>query len=45
MRGHLEDVCGFDTEEARLRASIAPGSIGSAIALDLDDYETRRDVA
>ena len=35
----------MSAEEARLRAALAPGSLGRAMSLDLDDYNTRRDVA
>ena len=39
---YLREVVGADADEAALRAAIAPGSIGTAIALDLDDYRERR---
>lgn len=45
MRRHLEEECGMGAEEARLRAALAPGSLGRAMSLDLDEYITRRDVA
>jgi len=45
MRRHLEDACDMSAEESRLRAALAPGSLGRAIGLDLDEYAGRRDVA
>jgi DNA polymerase-3 subunit delta' len=45
MRRHLQETCGMSAEEARLRAALAPGSLGRAMSLDLDDYNARRDVA
>lgn len=45
MRQHLEQVCGMTAEEARLRTSLAPGSLGRAMSLDLDQYDALRDVA
>lgn len=45
MREHLETVGGFAPDEARLRASLAPGSLGRAIDIDLHEYGRRRDVA
>jgi DNA polymerase-3 subunit delta' len=38
VRAHLEAHYGMDAAEARLRASLAPGSIGAAIAVDLETY-------
>lgn len=38
VRSHLEQHLGMDPAEARLRASLAPGSIGAAIAVDLETY-------
>ncbi len=45
MRRYLEDSCSMGAEEARLRASLAPGSLGRALSLDLAEYGARRDVA
>ncbi len=45
MRQYLEQQYGMSAEEARLRSSLAPGSLGRAISLDLDAYGVRRDVA
>lgn len=45
MRQYLEQQCGMSAAEARLRSSLAPGSLGRAISLDLDAYGVRRDVA
>lgn len=45
MRRHLEEACGMAPAEARLRAGLAPGSLGRAMSLDLDEYNARRDVA
>ena len=45
MRRHLEETCGMSPEETRLRAGLAPGSLGRALSLDLDEYSSRRDVA
>ncbi len=45
MRQYLEKAGGMSAEEARLRSSLAPGSLGRAISLDLDAYGVRRDVA
>jgi DNA polymerase-3 subunit delta' len=45
MREHLQTVGGFEPDEARLRASLAPGSLGRAIDIDLQEYGRRRDVA
>jgi DNA polymerase-3 subunit delta' len=45
MRRHLEEACGLAPAEARLRAGLAPGSLGRAMSLDLDEYSARRDVA
>ena len=45
MRRHLEETCGMAPAEARLRAGLAPGSLGRAMSLDLDEYNARRDVA
>jgi len=45
MRQYLEQQSGMSAEEARLRSSLAPGSLGRAISLDLDAYGTRRDIA
>jgi DNA polymerase-3 subunit delta' len=45
MRRYLEDVRGMPAAEARLRAALAPGSLGRAMSLDLDEYSSRRDVA
>jgi len=44
MREHLE-ASGLSSDEARLRTSLAPGSLGRAIDLDLQEYGERRDVA
>ena len=38
VRAHLELHHDMDPEEARLRAALAPGSIGAAIAVDLETY-------
>lgn len=45
MRRHLEETCGMAPAEARLRAGLAPGSLGRAMSLDLDEYNARRDIA
>ncbi|MGD8327853.1 MAG: DNA polymerase III subunit delta' [Acidobacteriota bacterium] len=45
MRRNLEEAHSMSAEEARLRAALAPGSLGRAISLDLDEYAARRDVA
>ena len=45
MRRHLEEACGMAPAKARLRAGLAPGSLGRAMSLDLDEYNVRRDVA
>ncbi len=45
VRQYLEKQGRMSTEEARLRSSLAPGSLGRAISLDLDEYAVRRDVA
>lgn len=45
MRQYLERHCGMSADEARLRSSLAPGSLGRAINLDLDAYNARRDIA
>jgi DNA polymerase-3 subunit delta' len=45
MRRYLEETCSMGPDEARLRATLAPGSLGRAMSLDLDEYSTRRDVA
>ncbi len=45
MRRHLEEARGMDADEARLRVALAPGSLGRAISLDLEEYRARRDVA
>ena len=34
----LRDVCGMSADEARLRSRLEPGSLGRAIALDLDAH-------
>lgn len=38
VRSHLTETLGIDAAEARIRSALAPGSIGRAIAVDLDDY-------
>jgi len=38
VREYLEQQMQMPAEEARLRAALTPGSIGGALALDLDDY-------
>ena len=38
VREHLERALAMDPTEARLRASLTPGSLGGALALDLDAY-------
>jgi len=45
MRRHLESSCDMPADEARLRAALAPGSLGRAMALDLEEYNGLRDVA
>jgi DNA polymerase-3 subunit delta' len=45
MREHLETAKGLAPDEARLRTSLAPGSLGRAIDLNLQEYAQRRDVA
>jgi DNA polymerase-3 subunit delta' len=45
MRHNLEEAHGMAAEEARLRAALAPGSLGRAISLDLEEYGERRDAA
>lgn len=45
MREYLEEARAMVPEEARLRAALAPGSLGRAIALDLDEYNELRGVA
>jgi len=45
MRRNLEQAHGMPPEEARLRAALAPGSLGRAISLDLEEYGVRRDAA
>lgn len=45
LRGHLEETEGLAPEEARLRAALAPGSLGRAIVFDLAAYGERREVA
>ena len=45
MRRYLEKKLAMSAEEARLRSSLAPGSLGCAINLDLDAHEARRNVA
>lgn len=39
---HLQKIVGVDPDEALLRAAVAPGSIGAAIALDLENFRERR---
>jgi len=39
VRDYLERQMELPAEEARLRAALTPGSIGGALALDLDAYE------
>ena len=38
VRAYLNEQHGLDPEEARLRTALAPGSIGRALAIDLDRY-------
>ena len=45
LRAHLEDAEGLPSDEARLRAALAPGSIGKAVSLDIEEYMALRDVA
>ena len=45
MRRYLEERSAMSAEEARLRSSLAPGSLGRAISIDLEAYGARRDVA
>ena len=45
LRRQLEGVFGMPADEARLRAGLAPGSLGRAIDLDFEAYTDRRDVA
>ncbi len=45
LRAHLEDAEGVPSDEARLRAALAPGSVGKAVSLDIEEYTTLRDIA
>ena len=45
LRAHLEDAEGLPSDEARLRAALAPGSVGKAVSLDIEEYTALRDVA
>lgn len=45
MREFLEERLGIAAAEARLRAALAPGSLGRAIDLDLEQYNELRNVA
>jgi DNA polymerase-3 subunit delta' len=45
MRRYLEETCGVSADDARLRAALAPGSLGRAISLDLEAYGSLREVA
>ena len=45
MRQYLEEQGGMSAEEARLRSSLAPGSLGRAIGFDLEAHGILRDVA
>ncbi len=38
-RTYLTEKRGLEPDEARLRAALAPGSIGRALAIDLDGYD------
>ncbi len=38
VRAYLSEKRGLDPDEARLRAALAPGSIGRAMAVDLEGY-------
>jgi len=40
VRHYLENDRGYPPQEAEMRAALAPGSIGGALAVDLDAYES-----
>jgi len=43
IAGHLQDVAGLEPDEARLRASLAGGSLGTALAFESDAYRSLRE--
>ena len=43
LESYLRERAGLSPEEARLRAALAGGSIGAALALDSDAYRSSRD--
>ena len=45
LRAHLEEAEGLPSDEARQRAALAPGSVGRAMSLDIEEYTALRDVA
>lgn len=45
VRSYLRDTLELDAREARLRAALAPGSLGRAIELDLESHRERTKVA
>jgi DNA polymerase III subunit delta' len=42
LESHLRDRAGLSADEARLRAALSGGSIGSALAFDSEGYRTTR---
>ncbi|MFQ5744178.1 MAG: DNA polymerase III subunit delta' [Acidobacteriota bacterium] len=45
LQQHLQQAHGLSAGEARLRAALAPGSLGAALGLDPEAYRQRRQVA
>lgn len=43
LERHLRETCGLAPDEARLRASLAGGSLGAALAFESDAYRSLRD--
>jgi DNA polymerase-3 subunit delta' len=43
LEAYLRDRCGLAPDEARLRAALASGSIGAALAFDAEGYRSLRD--
>ena len=43
IAGHLQDQLGLEPDEARLRASLAGGSLGKALAFESDTYRSLRE--
>ena len=43
LGSHLEDRLGLEPDEARLRAALASGSLGAALAFESDAYRERRE--